>query len=251
MKTAALLVIGDEILSGKVKDDNSFVFAQAMYNQGIKVERIVTIPDQIDVIADKVAKCASKFDYLCTSGGVGPTHDDKTFDGVAMGLSLPLIEHKEALAYFKQQQYQAGKGEEVSLTQRKMLSFPTPCTIHFIPSLWLPLVVVKNVYIFPGVPYLFAKMMNHLAHLFQGGQFFYTKIFTNEAESAIANALNLVQNEYPEIAIGSYPQLPDQDHNVMVIVEGQKQEIVDIVVKKLIPLIGGQEITTYETKAKS
>lgn len=241
MKTAALLVIGDEILTGKVKDDNSFVFAQTMYAQGVKVTRIVTIPDEIDVIADKVEKCAKKFDYLCTSGGVGPTHDDKTLDGVALGLSLPLVEHQEALRYFQREQSLAGRGETVSDVQKKMLTFPTPCEVHFIKPLWLPLVVAKNVYIFPGVPYLFEKLMTGFAHLFKGGKFFRGSVFTNKSENTIAIDLKNVQDRYPGVAIGSYPQMPGKNYNVMVTVEGIDQTMVETVVEELVPLIDGRK----------
>lgn len=241
MKTAALLVIGDEILSGKVKDENSFVFAKTMYAQGVKVTRIVTIPDDIDTIADKVEKCAKKFDYLCTSGGVGPTHDDKTFDGVSLGLSLPLSIHDEALAYFQREQNLAGRGDVVSDVQKKMLTFPSPCQVHFIKPLWLPLVVVKNVYVFPGVPYLFEKMMHGFAHLFVGGKFYRGSVYTDKSESSIALDLKNLQERYPQVSIGSYPQMPDQDYSVMVTVEGLEQAMVRLVVKELVPLISGRE----------
>lgn len=240
MKTAALLVIGDEILSGKVKDDNSFVFAKTMYERGVKVTRIVVIPDEIDVIADKVEKCSKKFDYLVTSGGVGPTHDDKTFLGVSMGLALPLNLHHEALDYFQQAQLKAGRGEVVSDVQKKMLIFPTPCTVHYVEPLWLPLVVAKNVYIFPGVPYLFEKMMSSFAHLFKGGKFYRGVVYTDLSESRIALDLEKVQEKYPSVAIGSYPQMPGANYLVMVTVEGVEQEMVNKAVSELMPLLHGR-----------
>jgi molybdenum cofactor synthesis domain-containing protein len=241
MKSAALLVIGDEILTGKVQDINSFVFAKTMFEQGVRVERIVTIPDDIEVIADKVEKCAKKFDYLCTSGGVGPTHDDKTFDGIALGLSLPLKLHEEALHYFQREQSRAGRGEGVSDVQKKMLTFPTPCQVFYVEPLWLPLVVARNVYVLPGVPYLFEKLMTSFAHLFKGGKFYRGCLFTNKSESTIALPLKDVQDRYASVAIGSYPQMPGHAYNVMVTVEGIDENMVNTVVKELLPLIDGRE----------
>lgn len=242
MKTAALLVIGDEILSGKVRDENSFLFAKIMYEQGVKVTRIFIIPDDVAVIADKVEKCAKKFDYVLTCGGVGPTHDDRTFDGVAMGLSLPLTLHDEALSYFQQAQSKAGRGEIVSDVQKKMLILPTPCTVHFMEPLWLPLVVAKNVYIFPGVPYLFEKMIRHFAYLFQGGKFYLGCVYTDMPETRIALSLKDVQEKYPEVAIGSYPQMPGASYLVMVTIEGLDNAVVNKVVSEVMPLIDGRAV---------
>lgn len=118
-KTACLVVIGDEILTGKVKDDNSFEFAKVMFEQGVHLQRILVIPDEIDVIAQCVRTLAEEFDYVATSGGVGPTHDDKTFDGIAKAFSLPMKEHEEALDYFCKSKASAGHGPQVNDAQRK------------------------------------------------------------------------------------------------------------------------------------
>lgn len=240
MKSAALIVIGDEILTGKVKDDNSFVFANTMFDRGVRVGRIEVIPDVIATIAESVARLSVHYDYVCTSGGVGPTHDDKTFDGVAHGFSLPITEHQEALRYFLRAQQREGRGDSVSEAQKKMLRFPTPCQVFFVEPLWLPLVVVNNVYIFPGVPYLFSKMMANLAHLFQGGKFYRSIVYTNLSESQIAFDLEVTQNQYPDVAIGSYPQMPGKPYTVMITMEGTVEDNVTSVMKKLLPLIKGR-----------
>jgi molybdenum cofactor synthesis domain-containing protein len=242
VKSAALIVIGDEILTGKVKDENSFVFAQVMFDQGVRVRRIETIPDNIDDIAECIKKYTVSFDYVCTSGGVGPTHDDKTFDGIAHAFRLPLIEHKEALLYFQNEQHMAGRGDLVSAVQRKMLKFPSPCEVFFIKPLWLPLVRIKNVYVFPGVPFLFEKLIKSFSHLFLGGQFFRQTLFTDLSESRIAYELKIIQEQHPEVAIGSYPQMPGKSYLVMVTIEGIDKSQVDLVANKLLPLINARTI---------
>lgn len=241
MKSAALIVIGDEILTGKVKDENTFVFAKTMFERGIRVDRVLVIPDDIPIIAKSVLEYSKIYDYVFTSGGIGPTHDDKTFDGVAKAFSLPLCEHVEAFNYFKEAQIHAGRGDEVSLSQRKMLCFPTPCQIYFIKPLWLPLVVVNNVYIFPGVPTLFEKMITDLSHLFVGSKFYRQLIYTDLSESKIAEALKTIQDNYPETAIGSYPQTPGTPYNVMVSIEGLDEKLVSMVSNKITPLIDGRK----------
>ncbi len=241
VKTSALIVIGDEILTGKVKDENSFVFAETMFNRGVRVERIFVIPDDIAIIATTVKDCSEKFDYVATSGGVGPTHDDKTFDGVAEAFSVPLVLHEEAFTYFRDAQRAAGRGDDVSDAQMKMLRFPHPCQIQFLPPLWLPLVVVNNVFIFPGVPFLFHKMIDGFVHLFEAGKFYREIIFTNKSESKIAFDLKNVQDQYPAVNIGSYPQMPGKSFNVMVTVEGVEKEKVEHAASLILPLIDGRK----------
>lgn len=241
MKTAALIVIGDEILSGKVKDDNTHVFTQAMFEKGIRVERVFVIPDEIDVIASFVRECSAKYSYVFTSGGVGPTHDDRTLDAIAHAFDLPLAVNEQALAYFRKAQFEAGRGDVVSDAQLKMLCFPHPSQIYFLKPLWLPLVVVNNVYIFPGVPSLFEKMVKGFIDLFQGGKFFRELIFTDKSESTIAFSLKQVQDEHPDVAIGSYPQMPGKPFNVMISIEGLVCEHVSLVASLLLPLINGRK----------
>lgn len=240
VKTAALIVIGDEILTGKVKDENSFVFARAMFDKGVRVERIIVIPDDIAVIAKIVRENAQIYDYVFTSGGVGPTHDDKTFDGLALGLGLPLKLHEEAFSYFQNAQQKAGRGSSVSDAQMKMLHFPSPCQVFFLEPLWLPLVVVRNIYVFPGVPFLFENMIKGFLHLFEGGKFYRQTIFTDRPESKIAFDLKNIQDQNPDVAIGSYPQMPGKSYSVMITVEGIEESKVGLVTSQLLPLINGR-----------
>lgn len=241
VKSAALIVIGDEILTGKVKDENSFVFAKTMFDRGVKVPRIITIPDDISIIADVVAEFSACNDYVCTSGGVGPTHDDKTFAGIACAFNLPIHEHDEAREYFRRAQVKAGRGETISSAQMKMLRFPAPSRVYYIEPLWLPLVIVKNVHIFPGVPFLFEKMMTWSGYLFEGEKFFRETVFTNRSESNIADDLESVQDQFPDVAIGSYPQMPGLPYNVMVTIEGNVEKSVQHVADLLLSLIDGRK----------
>ncbi len=240
MKTAALLVIGDEILTGKIKDENSVVFAKLMFEQGVRVQKIETIPDQIHIIASSVRYLSQNHSYVCTSGGVGPTHDDRTFEGIAHGLDKPLIEHQEALTYFKNAQSIAGRGHEINNAQRKMLIFPSPCQLYFLKPLWLPLVQVDNVYIFPGVPGLFSKLITNFAWLFTGSKFYRELIYTDQSESLIAQGLSQVAESMPELSIGSYPQMPTKSYHVMISVEGESQEQVNQATKLLLAIVNGR-----------
>lgn len=240
MKRAALIVIGDEILTGKVKDENSFVFANAMFNQGVKVERIDTIPDTTEIIADLVRNYSASYDYVATSGGVGPTHDDRTLDGIAKAFGVGLKESAQARQHFIAAQEKAGRGSAVSEAQRKMLAYPEGSVLHFVDPLWLPLIQCRNVFIFPGVPFLFGRLLEGCLPLFQGGTFYRELIFTDKSESKIAEDLSRVQEQFLEVNIGSYPQMPGKGFNVMVSIEGEEQHKVRSVAELLLPLIDGR-----------
>lgn len=240
MKNAALVVIADEILTGKVKDENTFVFATTMFERGVKVERIEVIPDSVEVIADSVRRLSASYDYVCTSGGVGPTHDDRTLEGISYAFDVPLVEHEEAYRYFQAAQEKAGRGSVVSEAQRKMLALPRGCQVHFVESLWLPLIQYENVYIFPGVPFLFERLMVAHAGLFQGGKFYREIIVTNKSESTIAHDLSLIQEQFSAVNIGSYPQIPGKGFNVLVSIEGEDQQQVLAATELLLPAIEGR-----------
>lgn len=241
VKTSALIIIGDEILTGKVKDENSFFFAQTMFDRGVRVERIFVIPDDISVIAQTVRDFSKTYDYVATTGGVGPTHDDKTFEGIAHGFSLPITLHENAYNFFHTAQQASGRSDTVSEAQMKMLRFPDPCEVHFMQPLWLPLVVVKNVFIFPGVPFLFQTMLTRFVTLFEQGKFFREIIFTNLSESKIAFDLQSAQDQFPEVSIGSYPQMPGKPYNVMVTVEGVDEAKVTDAASLILPKISGRK----------
>lgn len=240
VKNAALIIIGDEILTGKVKDENSFIFANAMFNRGVKVGRIEVIPDDILDISKTINNLRSHYDYVCTSGGVGPTHDDKTFLGVAEAFKRPLKEHEEAIEHYLQAQKQAGRGSTITDAQKKMMILPFPCHVYFVESMWLPLVQVENIYIFPGVPFLFEKYLVSLSSLFEGGRFFRRILFTDQQEAAIAQDLGRVQEKYSDVSIGSYPQIPRRTFGVMISIEGTSEEWVKKATEELVPLIEGR-----------
>lgn len=240
MKSAAFVVIGDEILSGKVKDENIFVLSRAMHERGVRLNHISVIPDSVPIIAKTIADFSNEYDYVCTCGGVGPTHDDKTFLGVATGLALPLVLHEQALEYFSECQRKTKSISTVSDVQKKMLTFPNPCTVHFLDPLWLPLVVVKNVYIFPGVPSLFRMMVTGFMHLFMGEKFFVETMFTDHSETQIALMLKDVQDHNEDVMIGSYPRAGCRPYSVMVTVEGLVEQRVKQVSTMLMGLINGR-----------
>ena len=147
MPSAGILVIGNEILSGKVVDTNSAFLCRELREIGVDVERIVVVPDVIDVIARDVRLLSDAYDLVFTSGGVGPTHDDLTLDGVARGFGRELEINAGVVDRITRAQ-----GRPPSETQLKMARLPAGALLIDAGDLWLPVIVIENVHIFPGIP---------------------------------------------------------------------------------------------------
>ena len=185
MPSAALLVIGNEILSGKVVDTNSPFLAAELRKLGVDLERILTIPDDIDLIAREVRTMSDSYDYVFTSGGIGPTHDDLTMDAIAksfdreLELNLSMIERMER-----------HQGSAANDSQRKMAMIPAGAQVIDAGDLWFPVVIVENVHVFPGIPKLLQKKFHSIKDRFSGVPFQLRRVYVTQRESDIADQLN-------------------------------------------------------------
>ncbi len=232
MPSAAILIIGNEILSGKVTDENSPYFCRELRALGVDVERIVTIPDDLQQIASEVKAMSDAYDFVFTSGGIGPTHDDLTIEGVAAGFGVS-VEHSVSI----EDRIRRATGTEPSETLLRMARVPTGSQLLDSGDLWFPLVVMRNVYIFPGVPELLRKKFEDARERFRGVPFVLKKVYVRERESDIAPALNELLQEYPQLILGSYPRIGQEAFQVMLTLEsrdaGYVQEALDALLAKL------------------
>ncbi len=232
MTTAGILVIGNEILSGKVVDTNSPYLCRELRQLGVDVERIVTIPDGVQVIADHVKAMSQSYDYVFTSGGIGPTHDDMTIDGVAAAFGRP-IEFSESIAG----RIQRATGSELNESQMKMARVPAGATLLDSGDLWFPLVIVENVYVLPGIPELLRKKFESARERFRGVPFVLKRVYVTRRESEIAEHLNAVLVEFPELMLGSYPRIQEESFRVMLTLEsrdaGYVQQALDALLDRL------------------
>jgi len=222
MPSAGILIIGNEILSGKVADANSPYFCRELRPLGVDVERIVTIPDEIATIAREVRAMSDAYDVVLTSGGIGPTHDDLTIEGVAAAFELA-IETSESIAA----RIRRATGEELNESQRKMAQIPAGATLLDAGDLWFPLVVVRNVYVFPGVPELLRKKFESARDLFRGVPFVLRRVYVKSRESDIAASLHDLLREFPELLLGSYPRLDEESFHVMLTLESRDAGYVE------------------------
>jgi FAD synthetase len=232
MPTAGILVIGNEILSGKVVDTNSPYLCRELRALGVDVERIVTIPDVVSVIAEHVRLMSQGFDFVLTSGGIGPTHDDLTIEGVAAAFGAPL-QHSESIL----ERMRRAMGSEPNASQRKMAQIPAGATLLDAGDLWFPLVVVGNVYIFPGIPELLRKKFESARERFRGVPFVLKRVYVRSMESEIAEDLHAVLKEFPALLLGSYPRIQEEAFRVLLTLEsrdaGYVQRALDALLERL------------------
>ena len=216
MPTAALLVIGNEILSGKVVDTNSPFLASELRQLGVDLERILTIPDEVDVMAREVRAMSEAHDFVFTSGGIGPTHDDLTMDGIAQAFGLRLEPSLSMLERMERHQ-----GEAPNDSQRKMAMIPAGAQVIDAGDQWFPVVIVENVHIFRGIPKLLEKKFHSIKDRFRGVPFHLRRIYVTKRESDIADQLNELLVEFPELMLGSYPKIEVRDYRVLLTLESR------------------------------
>jgi molybdenum cofactor synthesis domain-containing protein len=213
-KTAGIAVIGDEILSGKVTDENSPLLVGELRELGVRLKRIAVIPDDIDVIADVVSALAGAFDHVFTSGGVGPTHDDLTVEGIARGFGARVVRQPEL-----ERMLRAHYGDRLLPGHLRLAEVPEGAVLVTGENPSWPVVCFRNVYILPGVPSLFARKFRSIRERFRGPPFHCGRIYCMADESAIAPELTRTVGEHPLVDFGSYPRFDDADYRVMITVE--------------------------------
>ncbi|NOY27298.1 MAG: competence/damage-inducible protein A [Oligoflexia bacterium] len=214
--TAALIIIGDEILTGKFADQNSPWLIDRCRTLGIELRRVVVIPDDIDLIAAEVSACSAAWDWVFTTGGVGPTHDDVTMAGVAQALGVPLERRAELVSVLKKKM-----GDKLNNDALRMAEVPVGSVLWPNDDVFFPQVVARNVVIFPGVPKLLHLKFNAVAHRFGGVPAHSLRLVTTRPESQIAAGLRTAQQRWPNVHIGSYPRFDVRPWTVIVILDGR------------------------------
>lgn len=231
-RTAALVVIGNEILSGKVADTNSPYLARELRALGVALRRIVVIPDEIETIAAAVRELRAQCDVLFTSGGVGPTHDDVTIAGIALGLGRPVIRHPSLESKLRE-----FFGAGINEARLKMAEVVEGTELLFEGNVSFPTLRVENIYVLPGIPEIFRQKLDALRPRFAVDPFYVRTVYTCEPESTIAASLNEVLRSYPELLLGSYPKLNDPGYRVRVTLESKDKDYLDRAFAALVQLL--------------
>jgi FAD synthetase len=231
-KTAGIVIIGNEILSGKVQDVNAAYLLRELRLLGVDVKKVSVIPDEIDIIAMEVAAFSRLFDIVFTSGGVGPTHDDVSIEGIAKAFDRRVIRHPE-LECLLRSRY-SGTLNEARL---KLTEVPEGALLISEDGLWLPAVTVENVYIFPGIPDLLRQKFDALKERFREQPYFLRRVYVKESEGNIAAYLHDLLREFPDLMLGSYPDLHNASYKVLLTLESKDEGYLRAALDRLVALL--------------
>lgn len=200
--TACLIIIGNEILSGRTQDANLAIIGKKCDALGIRLTETRVIPDDEEIIITTVNNCRAEFTYIFTTGGIGPTHDDITAAAIARAFNVEVVRNEEAVKALDRY-YEPGRLIEARL---KMADIPAGARLIDNPVSGAPGFQLENVFVLPGVPVIMEAMFDGLADRLVGGDPILTEnILTDLVESVIAKDLEAVQEKYPEVSMGSYP----------------------------------------------
>jgi molybdenum cofactor synthesis domain-containing protein len=215
-KTAGIVIIGNEVLSGKTQDINSHFFCTELRQLGVEVQKISTIQDEIGLIGREVAEFSKRFDFVFTSGGVGPTHDDVTIDGIAHGFGLKVVRHPDIEKRMRQR-----LGGELNEARLRMANVPEGATLLATEAPFAQIVQIHNVYIFPGIPKILQERFHTIKERFRDAPYYLKNVYVRYGEGIIAAILNDLLVKYPELMLGSYPVLDLPEYKVKVTLESK------------------------------
>lgn len=242
-RTAAIVVIGNEVLSGKVTDVNSPFLLRELYALGVQVRRVVTIPDVLETIAHEVREASRNHDFVFTSGGIGPTHDDLTIPGIAAAFDLPLESHP-MLVKLATERYQ----EKITEATLRMTRLPVGTELVFGGHLIFPVTVVRNVYIFPGVPEYLRAKFETIKERFRDAPYHLIQIYTQQGESVLAAMLEQTLEQFPCIEIGSYPRFDTHEYKVMLTLESKELPLLEKARDYLLDLMLPEALVKVEVR---
>ena len=240
---ASILIIGNEILSGRTKDTNTSTLALWLSSIGVKVEEVRVIPDDEKVIINSVREMKSKYNYVFTSGGIGPTHDDITAESIAKAFNLKYEIHDEGFkilnAYYKPGEFNEGR--------QKMIWMPKNAKLILNPTSGAPGFSVENVFCLPGVPSILKSMLGGLTNEIVGGEPILSKtISLKTVESEIAHSLTLVQDNNEDVEIGSYPFFQSGKLGVSIVLRSTEQKKIDTCILEILNFVKQKKIEIVE-----
>jgi len=231
--TAGIIIIGNEILSGRTVDKNTSFIATWLNKKGINVEEVRIIPDKEQVIVDTVNELRNKFAYVFTTGGIGPTHDDITSESISKVFSQKYQYHQEAYKlledYYKNQDFNEGR--------KKMAKMPEYAKLIPNPKTLAAGFYIENVFVLPGVPSILQAMVPYLDKvIISGKEILSVSIDSGLRESLLAESLSKVQNKYPSVDIGSYPYFNKKAGTILILRSIDKEiiKLCEIDIKNII-----------------
>ena len=236
---AAIIIIGNEILSGRTQDTNTSTIALWLNSIGVKVQEVRIIPDIQEIIIKTVNLLRKNNEYVFTTGGIGPTHDDITAESISKAFSLKYEIHKEAYkileAYYKPGEFNKGR--------QKMVWMPEGAKLIVNPTSGAPGFSVENVFCLPGVPSILKSMLGGLKNEIVGGEPILSHtISLRTVESEIANSLTAVQDNNKDVEIGSYPFFQAGKLGVSIVIRSEDKSKIDICSDQILDFVNQKKI---------
>ena len=240
---AAIIIIGNEILSGRTQDVNVVSISKWLNELGVKLEEVRVIPDIESSIVKTINDVRKQFNYVFTTGGIGPTHDDITSRSIAKVFNLSYGYHKEAYKilekYYKPENFNEGR--------KKMAMLPDKALLIFNPSSGAPGFIVENVYCLPGVPSILKSMLGGLNDKIMGGKKILSKTMSLiTVESEIASSLEKVQKKFKGVEIGSYPFFRQGKIGVSIVMRSTEEALISDCYKDIENFIKKKKINQIE-----
>ena len=240
---AGILIIGNEVLSGRTKDINTSTLATWLNSIGIIVKEVRVIPDDEKIIIDTVNEIRKKFTYVFTTGGIGPTHDDITAESISKAFNIEYNFHKEAFkileAYYKPGEFNEGR--------QKMAKMPVTSNLILNPTSGAPGFYIENVFCLPGVPSILKSMIGGLENVLVGGDpILSLTINLRTVESEIAKSLTEVQNKNKDVDIGSYPFFKAGKLGVSIVLRSTDKTKIDQCNSQILEFIKDKQIEIVE-----
>lgn len=224
--TATIIIIGNEILSGRTLDINTQEIALTLVEQGIDLIETRTIPDNREIIVATIQELSPKYDYIFTTGGIGPTHDDITASCVAEAFNLDYVLNKETYEILKG--HYEGLGEEMNSSREKMAYMPESSTLLYNNGIKVPGFVTKNLFCMAGIPSVMKAMLQASLPMLKKGAVIQSKsIEINIGESKIADRFEALQSKYKNVDMGSYPFTKEGVHGTTLVLRSRDDKALD------------------------
>jgi molybdenum cofactor synthesis domain-containing protein len=234
--SAALIIIGDEILSGRTADENLGYIARRLDTLGVRLKQVRVVPDEQDAIVAAVNECRAAHDYVMTTGGIGPTHDDITAAAIAAAFGRPLIRNPEITAILEDAYRDSG----LDLNPARLSMADTPEGVSLIenPVSGAPGWQIENVFVFAGVPKIMQAMFESMTHRLTGGEPLRERaVIVDIGEGALAADLAEIQNRHSALSIGSYPYYRGGAFGVKLVLRGTDDGELDAAVEELMAVL--------------
>lgn len=240
-KSAGIIIIGNEVLSGKTEDTNSRFLCRELRALGVDVRRISVIPDEIELIGKEAFAFSQQFDFVFTTGGVGPTHDDVTMAGIAHGFGVKVVRHPELERSLRERH-----GANINEARLRMAEMPEGAEVAGDSSLTGAVVKLRNIYIFPGIPKIMRDRFEAIKDTFRDAPFFLKVIYVKEGEGTLASFLNDLLKAFPDLLLGSYPVIDRPEYKVKLTLESKDHDYLNRAFQQLLGALPKRAIHRVE-----